>query len=95
MRMTILEILVLLLVAALCGVLAQAIAGYSRGGLIVAIVLGFIGALIGTWMARNLGLPELFMINIGGTPFPIIWSIIGGTVFVAIIALLTRRSYYP
>ncbi len=93
--MTILEILILLLVAALCGVLAQAIAGYSRGGLIVAIVLGFIGALIGTWMARNMGLPELLMINIGGTPFPILWSIIGGTLFVAIIALLTRRSYSP
>lgn len=92
--MTIIEVLVLLLVAALCGVLAQAIVGYSRGGLIVAIVLGFVGALLGTWMARNMGLPELLMLNIGGTPFPIIWSIIGGTLFVAIIAAVSRPRVY-
>jgi uncharacterized membrane protein YeaQ/YmgE (transglycosylase-associated protein family) len=92
--MTILEILILLLVAALCGVLAQAIVGYSRGGLIVAMVLGFIGALLGTWMARNMGLPELLMLNLGGTSFPIVWSIIGGTVFVAIIAMVSRRRVY-
>lgn len=91
--MTVLEVLILLGIAALCGILAQTIAGYSRGGLIVAIVLGFVGAMLGTWMARNMGLPELLMVNIGGTPFPILWSIIGGTLFVAVIALITRRSY--
>lgn len=91
--MTVLEVLLLLVIAAICGVLAQTIAGYSRGGLIVAVVLGFIGALLGTWLARNAGLPELFTIDVGGTRFPIIWSIIGGTIFVAIIGMLTRRSY--
>lgn len=85
--MTIVEVLILLAVAAVCGILAQMIAGYSRGGLIVAIVLGFIGALIGMWLARELKLPELFSIE----GFPIVWSIIGGTLFVAIIGALSRR----
>ena len=89
--MGLIDLLILLLVAGLCGALGQAIGGYSRGGCLVSIALGFIGALIGMWIARKLGLPELFPIDIGGTRFPIIWSIIGSALFVAIISLLTRN----
>jgi uncharacterized membrane protein YeaQ/YmgE (transglycosylase-associated protein family) len=91
-EMTILDLLVLLLIAGLCGALGQAITGYSRGGCLVSIALGFIGALLGMWVARQLGLPELFSIRIGTTNFPIIWSIIGSALFVAVIALISRRS---
>jgi uncharacterized membrane protein YeaQ/YmgE (transglycosylase-associated protein family) len=88
--MTLIDLLILLLVAGLCGALGQAIAGYSRGGCLVSIALGFVGALIGMWLARMMGLPELFPVNIGGTNFPIVWSIIGSALFVAVIALITR-----
>ncbi|HEY0006978.1 MAG TPA: hypothetical protein VGB17_19515 [Pyrinomonadaceae bacterium] len=89
--MTLLQLLVLLLIAGICGSLGQAISGYSRGGCLVSIALGFIGALIGMWLASQLHLPELFVIPIGETRFPIIWSIIGSALFVAVISLLTRR----
>jgi len=82
--------LILLLVAGICGAIAQAIVGYSRGGCLVSIALGFIGALLGMWVAGALGLPELFAVNIGGKNFPIIWSIIGAALFVAILSLITR-----
>ncbi|HKB37661.1 MAG TPA: hypothetical protein VKD72_14535 [Gemmataceae bacterium] len=85
------EWVILLLVAAICGAVGQAIAGYSRGGLLVAIALGFIGALIGVQIARAAHLPELFEIQVGDVHFPIIWSIIGATLFVAVIGLLTPR----
>jgi uncharacterized membrane protein YeaQ/YmgE (transglycosylase-associated protein family) len=88
--MTLLDVLILLLVAGICGALGQAIAGYSRGGCLVSIALGFVGALLGMWIARLMGLPELFPVRIGGTNFPIIWSIIGSTLFVAVITLITR-----
>jgi uncharacterized membrane protein YeaQ/YmgE (transglycosylase-associated protein family) len=74
-----------------CGALGQAISGFSRGGCLVSIALGFIGAIIGMWIARAAKLPELFALDIGGTRFPIVWSIIGATIFVAIIGLITRR----
>ena len=88
--MTLIDLLILLLVAGICGALGQAIAGFSRGGCLVSIALGFVGALIGMWLARTMGLPELFPVNIGGTNFPIVWAIIGSALFVAVIALITR-----
>ena len=87
----ILQLLLLLLIAGICGALGQAIGGYSHGGCLVSIALGFIGALLGTWMAAKLGLPELVSVPVGGMSFPIIWSIIGAAIFVALINLITRR----
>lgn len=94
--MTLLDFLILLVVAGICGAIGQAVVGYSRGGLLVSIALGFIGALLGAWMKQALGLPEPFTVNIGDRPFPIIWSIVGAALFVAAIALLTprRRWWY-
>src|SRR5262249_34913073 len=92
--MELLDFLILLLVAAICGGLGQAITGYSHGGLFVSIALGFIGALLGVWIARALSLPEPFMLEVGTVQFPVIWSIIGATLFVAVITLFRRRPYY-
>jgi uncharacterized membrane protein YeaQ/YmgE (transglycosylase-associated protein family) len=89
--MTILEFLILLVIAAICGAIGQAIAGYSLGGMVITTVVGFIGAFLGTWMARAIGLPELLMVNVGGQPFPIVWAIVGSALFAAIVALFTRR----
>ncbi len=84
------QFLLLLLIAFICGAVAQSLAGYSRGGCLATIALGFIGALLGTWLARVMGLPELLSIPVGDQNFPIIWSIIGGALFSAVIGFLTR-----
>lgn len=89
--MDLIDLLVLVFVAGLCGALGQAIGGYTRGGCLVSIALGFIGALLGLWLARSLQLPELLALPIGGTRFPVVWSIIGSALFVAVISFLTRR----
>ena len=91
--MTLLDLLLLLLIAGICGALGQAIAGYSRGGCLVSIALGFVGALLGLWLARLMQLPELFPVRLGETSFPIIWSIVGSALFVAVLSLITRRRY--
>jgi uncharacterized membrane protein YeaQ/YmgE (transglycosylase-associated protein family) len=90
MNLDIWGFLILLLVAAIVGGIAQAIAGFSRGGLFVAIAIGFIGALIGMWLYRVTGAPELLMIEVGSTHFPIVWSIIGAVAFVCLVSLFTR-----
>ena len=89
--MSLLELLVLILVAGVCGAIAQAVTGFSRGGCLLAIGAGFIGALIGTWIARLLGLPDLFVLTIGGTGLPVVWTIIGAALFAAVLAAVSRR----
>ena len=89
--MSLTTLLLYLIVAAICGAIGKALAGGARGGLLVSIVLGFIGAMLGPWVAGKLGLPEPFMVNIGGTAFPVLWSILGAALFVALIHLISRR----
>ncbi|HEX9732316.1 MAG TPA: hypothetical protein VGG06_10055 [Thermoanaerobaculia bacterium] len=89
--MSVIEFLILILIAGLCGAAGQALTGYSRGGCLGSIAVGFIGALLGTWLARVLGLPTIFAVNVGGTAFPIVWSIAGGAIFVALLSLLAGR----
>jgi uncharacterized membrane protein YeaQ/YmgE (transglycosylase-associated protein family) len=84
--MSLLDFIILLIVAGICGSLGQAIAGYNAGGCLVSIALGFIGALIGMWLQRQLQLPLLLSID----GFPVIWAIAGSALFVAVISLLRR-----
>jgi uncharacterized membrane protein YeaQ/YmgE (transglycosylase-associated protein family) len=84
-------LILLIVIAAVCGAIGKAIAGGVRGGLIVSTALGFIGAVIGPWVAGKLGLSEPLLVQIGGHPFPVLWSIIGAAIFVAIIHLVSRR----
>jgi uncharacterized membrane protein YeaQ/YmgE (transglycosylase-associated protein family) len=90
--MTLLDFLILLVVAGICGAVGQAIVGYSRGGGLASIALGFIGALLGGWIARSLNLPEYFELGIGDHAFPIIRSIIGSALFVALISLIAQPT---
>jgi uncharacterized membrane protein YeaQ/YmgE (transglycosylase-associated protein family) len=92
--MSIVNILLLLLIAAVCGSIGQALAGYSLGGCFTSIVVGFVGAFVGSWLAGQFGLPEPFTVTVGGESFPVLWSIIGSTLFVAVLSLFSRRRAY-
>lgn len=88
--MTIADLLLFLLVAGVIGALGQAVAGYSMGGCLVSILLGYAGALLGALIARSLGLPELVNLQVGSTAFPLVWSIVGSALLVAVAGFLTR-----
>ena len=93
--MNILEILLLLLLAGICGSIGAVLAGV-RSSFLILIFVGFIGAMIGRWLASQLGMPEWLTLDIGGKPFPVLWSIVGSALFVGIIRLFWRgrRTMY-
>lgn len=97
MTLTITGLLILLVIAGICGAIGRAIAGGTGGGFFVSIAIGFIGALFGGLIAGYFKLPELLMVAVDGRPFPILWSIIGAALFVALVHLISgarpRRTW--
>ena len=89
--MSLMGLVILLVIAALAGSLGQALAGYSVGGCLMSVVVGFIGAFLGLWFGRALGLPEPLPISIQGETFPLLWSIIGSALFCAALGFISRR----
>lgn len=89
--MSLLGFIILLIIAAIAGALGQSLAGYSMGGCLISAVVGFIGAFLGMWIARQLGLPEPLPITVDGETFPLLWSIIGSALFAGVLGFLSRR----
>jgi uncharacterized membrane protein YeaQ/YmgE (transglycosylase-associated protein family) len=88
--MTLSALLVLLVIAGLCGSIGSGLAGHRNVGCLGSIALGFVGAALGMWLARSLHLPELFSLRIGRENFPVVWSIVGAALFVGVLSFLTR-----
>lgn len=87
--------LLLLVIAAICGALGQAIAGYSFGGCLVSIGVGFVGALLGKWLASKFGLAFLLPLEIGGHTFPVVWSVLGAALLSVVIGIINRGRARP
>ena len=85
--MSILELLILLVVAGICGAIAEMIVGFSPGGFVVSIVVGIIGAYLGTVLATYLNLPPFFPVSIGGQTIEPIWAILGSILLLLVISL--------
>tara|TARA_R110002050_G_scaffold39093_3_gene96169 strand:- start:13792 stop:14076 length:285 start_codon:yes stop_codon:yes gene_type:complete len=80
------------LIASICGGIGQSIGGFKigSGGCLISAAVGFVGAILGKWMATELDLPLLWTIEISGKPFPIIWSIIGAAFLTAILGAVFK-----
>ena len=86
------SILILLLLIGICGAIGQVISGSWDGGILGSIVIGFIGWLVGSWLARILGLGELLPLHIGGWSFPILWSVIGSVLIGLLLNMFVGRD---
>jgi uncharacterized membrane protein YeaQ/YmgE (transglycosylase-associated protein family) len=90
-QMTFVDFLLLLAIAAIAGAIGQALAGHSLGGLFISIIVGFVGAAIGSWLAGQFHFPTFFVVGIGGEKFPIIWAIIGSALLSAALGFISRQ----
>ena len=87
--MTPLELVIFLIVGAICAGIAGSLLGV-RAGFLGSIVIGWLGAFVGTWVARQVGLPELFTLRIGDAAVPIVWTILGSFLLLVVVGLFRR-----
>jgi uncharacterized membrane protein YeaQ/YmgE (transglycosylase-associated protein family) len=91
--MSLLETLILLAIAGLVGALAEFLIGFSFGGMLGATIVGVVGALIGSWLARLLSLPVILPIQVGTRTVELVWATLGSILLVGLLsALRARRS---
>lgn len=88
--MTIQELLILLVVAGAAGAVARALAGHTQGGVLVSVGVGFVGAMIGRWLAAYVDLPDIFPLELGGSTVPVGWTIVGSALFVVILTAIQK-----
>ncbi|MBC8357839.1 MAG: hypothetical protein ISS41_07535 [Candidatus Aminicenantes bacterium] len=88
--MNVFSFLFMLLIASIAGAIGANLAGRRKLGCLTSIVLGYIGALIGTFSAEKLDLPFFLPIRFGSHYFPVIWAVLGSALFVAFLNLFSR-----
>ncbi len=90
--MSIFDFLIYLFIASICGGIGQSIGGFKigSGGCLISAGVGFVGAILGKWIAMELDLPLLWTIEISGKPFPVIWSIIGAALLTAVLGMVFK-----
>ena len=90
-----LSFFIMLLVAAILGSIGAAIAGRRGNGCLINIATGFIGALLGRGLSNVFDVRDPLTITIRDTSFPLMWTIAGSALFVAVITFLTRGNAPP
>lgn len=87
--MDLLQLLTLLVIAGICGALAQWIVAFSPGSMLVSIIVGVIGAYLGTVLANILRIPDLIpSFTIGNVPFNILWAMLGSILLLLLLKAL-------
>jgi uncharacterized membrane protein YeaQ/YmgE (transglycosylase-associated protein family) len=75
----------LLLIATLCGAIAESLLHYREGGIAATTGVGLIGAVIGVVIAKVLHFPTL--VSIGH--LPVLWTVVGSIVLVSGLKVVT------
>jgi uncharacterized membrane protein YeaQ/YmgE (transglycosylase-associated protein family) len=92
--MTTIVFLLLILLGASCGALAEFILGWSWRGFIASAAVGFIGTAMGDWFAPLAAFPALLPVRIEGHTVDIFWSVVGAIAFLVMMSVFRRSSYY-
>lgn len=92
--MTVMGFLLLVLVGAICGSIAEVLLGSRPFGFLASTFVGVIGALLGGWFALRLPLPSLLTVRMEGHTVDVLWSMLGAMVSLLVMSVLRGINYY-
>jgi uncharacterized membrane protein YeaQ/YmgE (transglycosylase-associated protein family) len=87
-----LQLSILLVIAGICAAIAQWVVGFSPGGFIMSIILGVVGAYLGTSLANLLRIPPILAIRVGTISFDLLWAIFGSLLLLLLLYLIRYGS---
>jgi uncharacterized membrane protein YeaQ/YmgE (transglycosylase-associated protein family) len=91
--MTLFGFLLLVVVGAICGAVAEMIVGYRPGGFLASVAIGFVGAWIGGYLAGILRLPTMLVVHIEGHALDVAWTVLGSIVLLLVVSLFRRTPF--
>lgn len=92
MGTTVVELIIILIIAGICGGVAQALLGMRRGNFLISVFIGMVGAYIGTYLAQRYGWPTLLTLTVGASTMDIGWVFIGALLLVFVLHLINGLS---
>jgi uncharacterized membrane protein YeaQ/YmgE (transglycosylase-associated protein family) len=88
-----LELAFLLVIAGICGAIAQWIVAFSPGSLLVSIIIGVVGAYLGSLIGNLLPIPNLLAVGVDTVEIDLVWAILGSMLLLFL--LKTLRTSGP
>jgi uncharacterized membrane protein YeaQ/YmgE (transglycosylase-associated protein family) len=87
-----LQLSILLVIAGICAAIAQWVVGFSPGGFIISIIVGVVGAYLGTSFANFLRIPPILLIRVGAVSFDLLWAVFGSLLLLLLLYLIRYGS---
>ncbi len=88
--LTIPTVIVAVFVAIVIGLVVQALVGYTHIGFVGHVLVGIIGALLGSLLAVWLKLPTIFLV----AGVDVVWTLLGSFILVIVLAFFVGGSRY-
>ena len=67
---------------------------WSRAGFLLALAVALAGTALGWALCRGMDLPELVPMKVAGKDFPLLWTLIGGALFVGTFEQFAGRHWH-
>jgi uncharacterized membrane protein YeaQ/YmgE (transglycosylase-associated protein family) len=83
-----LQLAILLVIAGICAAIAQWVVGFSPGGFMISIIVGVVGAYLGTSLANLLPIAPILPIYVGTVSFDLLWAVLGSLVLLLLLYLI-------